>query len=51
MSDIVINPAVADQIEHPPVLPAEVTELAESQQGAALELLARLIDPTQDGAS
>ena len=37
--------------EHPPVLPAEVTELAGAQQGAALELLARLIDPTQDGAS
>ena len=37
--------------EHPPELPAEVTELAEQQRGAALELLARLIDPTQDGAS
>ena len=37
--------------EHPITLPAEVTELAEAQRGAALELLARLIDPTQDGAS
>ena len=37
--------------EHPITLPAEVTELAEQQRGAALELLARLIDPTQDGAS
>ena len=37
--------------QHPPELPAEVTELAEQQRGAALELLARLIDPTQDGAS
>ena len=33
--------------EHPITLPAEVTELAEAQRGAALELLARLIDPTQ----
>lgn len=37
--------------EHPLELPPAVTELAEQQQGAALELLARLIDPTQDGAS
>ena len=37
--------------QHPPAILAEVTELAEQQRGAALELLARLIDPTQDGAS
>ena len=37
--------------EHPLELPPAVTELAEQQRGAALELLARLIDPTQDGAS
>ena len=37
--------------EHPPELPAEVTELAEQQRGAALELLARLIDPTREATS
>ena len=37
--------------EHPPELPAEVTEFAEQQRGAALELLARLIDPTREATS